>query len=110
MPNLSLGLVVTFVGTIVFQLFGLVMLPLTKGFTNPLPTLGAAIGFLVGIGLMARLINSGVNLGVLIPILAATIPLAAIAFGVLVYGEPASLLKITLLVAACGLIGFAGSV
>ena len=98
-----------FVASIVFQLFGLILLPLTKGFTEPMPTVGAALGFEVGIGLLARLIHSGINLSVLIPLLAATVPLATIAFGVLVYGESASLLKITMLVSACILIGFASA-
>jgi multidrug transporter EmrE-like cation transporter len=98
-----------FAASAVLQLIGLIMLPLTKGFTEPMPTLGAALSFLVGIGLLARLIHSGVNLSALIPLLAATVPLATIAFGVLVYGESASLLKITMLVSACGLIGFASA-
>jgi len=109
MPNLSISIVLIFVASVVFQLFGLVMLPLTKGFTEPMPTIGAAVGFLLGIGLLARLTNSGVNLSVLIPLLAAIVPLATIAFGILVYGEAASVLKIILLVSACILIGFASS-
>jgi len=108
--NLTISTVLIFFASVIFQLFGLVMLPLTKGFTAPVPTLGAAVGFLLGIGLLARLTNSGVNLSVLIPLLAAVVPLATIAFGVLVYGEVASPLKIVLLVSACILIGFATTV
>lgn len=110
MGNIPLSALLIFIGTIVFQLIGLILLPMTKGFTQPLPTLGAAIGFLIGIGLLARLIESGVNLSILIPFLAATIPLAVIVVGILFYGESASLLKVSLLVTACILIGVAGAV
>ena len=53
-----------------------------------------------------RLVYSGMQLSILMP-LAAAIPLATIAVGVLVHGETASVQKIGLLVIACGLIGFA---
>ena len=110
MSNLSSSVVFMFAVSVVFQVFGIAMLPLTKGLTQPMPTLGLAVGFLVGIGLMARLIHSGVSLTMLIPILAATVPLASVALGVLVFGESASLPKIAMLVTACGLIGFASAV
>ena len=110
MSNLSISTVLIFAASVVFQLFGLVMLPLTKGFTEPVPTIGAAVGFLLGIGLLARLINSGANLSMLIPLLAAIVPLVTIAFGFLVYGELASTLKVVLLVSACILIGVASAV
>ena len=109
MSNLLSSVVFMFAVSIVFQVFGIAMLPLTKGLTQPMPTLGLAVGFLVGIGLMARLIHSGVSLSMLIPIMAATVPLASIVLGVVVYGEVASLAKITMLVTACGLIGFASA-
>ena len=109
MSNLLSSVVFMFAVSIVFQVFGIAMLPLTKGLTQPMPTLGLAVGFLVGIGLMARLIHSGVSLSMLIPIMAATVPLASIVLGVVVYGEVASLAKIAMLVTACGLIGFASA-
>ena len=110
MSNLLSSVVLMFAVSIVFQVFGIAMLPLSKGLTQPMPTLGLAVGFLVGIGLMARLIYSGVSLSMLIPIMAATVPLASIVLGVVVYGEVASLPKIAMLVTACGLIGVASAV
>lgn len=89
------------------QVLGIYLLPMTKGLTQPLPTIGAACAFLFGIGLMARIAHAGVNLSLLIPILSATVPLGAIAVGMLAYGEAASLAKLGMLAAACILIGVA---
>lgn len=91
----------------VAQIFGLYMLPLTKGFTQPLPTLAVAAAFVIGIGLMARVAHAGVNLSLLVPVLAAIVPIGSIAIGILVYGEAASMAKIGTLVLACILIGVA---
>lgn len=89
------------------QTLGVLLLPLTRGLTAPLPTLGSALAFLFGIGLMARIAHSGVSLGVLVPILAATVPLGAIAVSILFFGEAASVAKIGTLILACVLIGVA---
>jgi hypothetical protein len=59
---------------------------------------------------MARLLNSGINLGILLPFMAAVVPLCAIAVGILFYGESASFIKLSLLVSACLVIGFASSI
>lgn len=58
---------------------------------------------------MARLTASGVPLSILIPFTSALVPLAVSTVGVLVYGEPASLLRVVLLLVACLLIGVASS-
>lgn len=92
------------------QILGLFIMPATKGLTQPLPTLGFALCFAIGIGLLARISNMGVNLGLLIPIVAALVPLGAVAIGVLFLNEPASLAKIGTLVFACVLIGVANLV
>ena len=86
---------------------GVAMLPLTQGLTRPVPTLIGALGFLIGTGLMARLVNNGVNLSVLIPLNSSAVPLASIAMGVLLFGDTPSVPKLAVLLAACGLIGFA---
>jgi hypothetical protein len=44
---------------------------------------------------------------VLIPLISAAVPLASIAMGVLLFGDTPSVPKLALLLAACGLIGFA---
>jgi small multidrug resistance pump len=79
MAGASVGLIITFTISLAAQLLGTAMLPLTQGLTRPVPTLIGALGFLIGIGLMARLVNSGVNLSVLIPLISAAVPLASIA-------------------------------
>ena len=102
-----MGLIITFTISIAAQVLGVAMLPLTQGLTRPVPTLIGALGFLIGTGLMARLVNSGVNLSVLVPLVSATSPVASIAMGVLLFGESPSVPRLVLLLAACGLIGFA---
>jgi multidrug transporter EmrE-like cation transporter len=89
------------------QIFGLFLIPMTKGFTQPLPTLGVSIAFIFAIGLMARVAYSGVNLSVLAPMFSAIVPLAAITVGILVYGETVSPAKLGALVTACVLVGVA---
>lgn len=98
-----------FFGSIGFQVLGISLLPITKGFTQPLPSFFAASGFALGIFLLARVANTGVNLSTLIPLMSTLIPLCSVGIGVLVYGESASLLQIAMLVFACGLIGTASA-
>ena len=95
--------------SVVCQVIGASLMPMTKGLTEIIPTLGFAIAFAIGLGIMARLINSGINLSALLPFMAAVVPLCAIAVGVFVYGESASTLKISLLIFSCLTIGFASS-
>jgi quaternary ammonium compound-resistance protein SugE len=92
------------------QIFAMSMLPMTRGLTEPLPTIGVAAGFLAGIGIMARITHAGINLSLLIPILAAVVPTGAILVGIFFYGEPASTAKICVLVGACMLIGLSNVV
>lgn len=53
---------------------------------------------------------SGANLTLIVPLLSAAVPIAGIAVAVLVYGESASLSKVAMLVAACGLVATANLV
>jgi len=108
---LTLSPVVLFMvlGSIVAQVLGVSLLPRTQGLTHPLFTLACGLSFATGLGLMARIAHAGVSLGILVPFMAATIPLAAIGVGIVVYGESASPLKLGLLVGACVTIGVASS-
>jgi multidrug transporter EmrE-like cation transporter len=63
--------------------------------------------FVLSVGLLSRVLSTGVNLSVLVPLMSAVTPLASIAIGVLLYGEAASLPKVFALFAACALIGVA---
>jgi multidrug transporter EmrE-like cation transporter len=94
MTTLSPNLIGTFFVSIVLQAAALSLLPITQGFSRPLPTIALIVLFVAGIGLLARIIATGV-------------PLAVLAVGVTFYGEHASLLRVALLIAACGLIGVA---
>jgi hypothetical protein len=110
MSAIPLRIYVLFLASVGFQLLAMVLLPRTRGFTVPLPTAGCATLFVCGIWMIARMYVSGAKLGIMSPLLAAVIPLGVIAIGVMLYQESASPLRITLLVAACGLIGAAAAV
>ena len=110
MVALTPTIIAMLAASVVFQVIGLSLMSLTKGLTVIVPSIGCGIAFLAGLGLMARLLNSGINLGILLPFMAAIVPLCAIAVGILFYGESASLTKLSLLVSACLVIGFASSI
>jgi multidrug transporter EmrE-like cation transporter len=99
--------VITFIVVLASQLVGLGLLPKTQGYTNLGYSLASLAAYTVSFVAMARLIRSGTGLAILIPALAATIPLVSVAIGVLAYGESASLPKVGILLAACALIGVA---
>lgn len=95
--------------SITAQVLGVSLLPRTLGLTHPLYTIACALSFALGLGMMARIAHAGVSLGILVPFMAATVPLGAIAAGGLFYGESASPLKLVLLVGACITIGVASN-
>lgn len=99
----------TFAMSVILQVIGLSLLPMTRGFTVIGPSVGVVVAFGIAMGLLARVSHSGVDLSVLIPWLAAVTPIVMIAVGIIIYHESASLLKIMLLVGACIIIGFASN-
>ena len=103
-PPATLALFAT---AVAFQLVAIGMLPRTSGFTDPLRTGLCAAAFVASAGLLSRVVASGVSLGVLVPLMSASTPLASIGVGVLIYGETASLPRVALLSGACALIGLA---
>ena len=105
--GLTWAMLIAFAVAVVTQIVGIGLLAKTAGFTNI--GYSAAVVALYGISLaaMARLVNDGAPLGVLIPIMATVIPLASIAIGVAAHGESASPVKVGLLVLACAIIGTA---
>lgn len=110
MGLISPRIIALLTSAIVLQLIGTGLLPRTRGFTAPVPTIIGVTAFVSGLWLLAKLTQSGVNLGILVPIMATVMPLVSIAIGVFAYGEHASPLKIILLVSACGMVGFASRV
>jgi multidrug transporter EmrE-like cation transporter len=110
MSNIPARVYVLFFASVAAQLAAMFLIPRTRGFTAPWPTLACALLFVAGIGLVARMYASGAKLGIVSPLLAAVIPMGVIAIGVVAYNESASPLRITMLLAACGLIGAASMV
>lgn len=98
---------VTF-GLIIFsailQIAGFAMMPASKGGTAPVPTIIMIILFNTALFVMARVTHSGVNLGLLMPLLTILVPMGGVAVGAFFYGESASAMKVALLFAACALV------
>ncbi len=101
--------IATFAIAVLTQLAAIALLPRTGGFTQLVPTLLCSALFLTGIAALARLAHDGVELGILIPMMSAVIPLATIVIGVVAYGESTSPVKLTLLGLSCVLVGIAAS-
>lgn len=107
--NFTIANAAVFGLSVVFQVCGLLLMPLTKGFTAPLPTVGLIVLFSTGLGLFARLVHSGVELGPLLALGSAVVPLTITILAIFLFGESASAMKIGLLSTACLLIGLAAS-
>lgn len=91
-----------FAGATLFQLLGASLLPMTRGMTAPGPAAAVAVAYAIGVTCMARLIVSGVNLSLLIPIITVAIVLCSVLVGVIAYGDSASPAKLAMLVVAGG--------
>jgi multidrug transporter EmrE-like cation transporter len=110
MKLISLPVILPFVAAILLQVIGVSALPLSRGFSNPWWAAVCVLSLGLAMFALARLVSMGAELGILLPLMAATVPLCAVAVGIFAYGETASPLKLLLLVVACGLIGIAGKV
>lgn len=107
--GVSLQTILLFAVIIITQIVGGIFLPKTDAFRN-LPWTLACLGtYLLSFYIMALVISRGMPLSLMLPIMAALVPLAMVGVGVWFYGEPASLAKIGWLVAACGAIGVASA-
>lgn len=107
MAQLSPLVIVTLIISVGLQIFAVYMMPLTRGLTQLVPTLIFGSAILVSTALAVRVAYSGVPLSLIIPLMAALVPLGGISVAIMVYGEPASWQKIGALVAACALVGVA---
>src|SRR5881394_3974432 len=94
-------------GAIASQVYAIYLMPLTKGVTVLLPTIGVMLCFAAFTFLVGRLLVSGFQLILVVPLLSAGVPLGGILVGILGYGEYASVTKISALVLACLLVGAA---
>ena len=102
----SIGL---FAFLLVTQILGASLLPRTAGFTDLYWTAACLATYLVSLWSFAYILHSGMPLSTLIPILAATVPLATIFVGIIFYKETASVTKIVILCSTCVAVGVASS-
>lgn len=107
--GLTARLVILFAVGALGQVAGGATLGRTEGFTNPFWTAVCLLIFAVSIGALAKMVQEGGPLSVIMPTLAATVPLALVFIGVFFLGESASWPRIGLLALACVLIGVSGT-
>lgn len=107
MDNFSVTGIILFTVATLFSLGATSLWPMTKGFTNPMPTILSLLMQVICLILMNRIVYSGVELSFLIPLNGAFSPLVMIFVGVFLYKEKASVGKIALLIGSCVLIGCA---
>ena len=101
--------IVLFLFAVATQVIGGTLLPRTEGFHNLLWTVACLGTYGVSFWALAVIIGSGLPLGIVIPLIAASVPLAVVGVSVGFLGETASLARIGTLVVACALVGVAGS-
>jgi len=92
------------------QVAGATMLVKTTGFRDPAWTAACLATYAVSLFLLAETIRQGMALSLIMPILAALVPLATILIAVTVLREQASWLRLGILSGACLLIGAAAAV
>jgi multidrug transporter EmrE-like cation transporter len=105
--GISGSAIATFAVVLVCQVIGVSLLPKTQGYTHLGYSRAQLSMFAISFALMARMIRSGVQLGILIPILSTAMPLASVVIGVILYHESPSLPRVAMLLVACLLIGLA---
>jgi quaternary ammonium compound-resistance protein SugE len=92
---------------VVTQVIGASMLVKTDGFRDPAWTAACLATFAVSLFLLAETLRQGMALSLLMPILAALVPLATVIVAVTLFREQASWAKLALLALSCVLIGAA---
>lgn len=94
------GTLALFIAATLFQLAGASILPATRGMTAPLPSFAVFACYAIGLVCMARLVVSGVNLSLLIPIITLAIIVGSVVIGITVYGDSPSPMKLAWLAGA----------
>jgi multidrug transporter EmrE-like cation transporter len=95
---------------VITQVAGASLLVKTVGFRDPMWTVACLAIYAVSLFLLADTIRQGMALSLIMPILAALVPLATIAVAVVLFREQASWLRLGMLSASCVLIGVAAAV
>lgn len=106
--TLPMGIIL-FSSSVIAQVISMAIMPRTFGFTNLPYTLACLVSMDLSVWLAARLLQRGASLGVMIPAMAAFVPLVTILIEICMYGESPSTAKVSLLVVACGLVAFASA-
>jgi len=106
----SLRAVVMVALVVVTQVAGASMLVKTSGFRDPAWTAACLGTYAVSLFVLAETIRRGMALSLVMPILAALVPIATIAVAVVLFREQASWLRLGLLGVACLLVGAAATV
>jgi quaternary ammonium compound-resistance protein SugE len=108
--GLSLRAIALFVVVVLGQIGGSVLLVRTAGFTQPGWSLLCALVYAVSLYCLAVLLREGAALGLLMPLMAATVPIGAILIATFVLGEAASWPRLGLLLLACAVVALASRV
>ncbi len=106
---LSLRLILTIGIVVITQVGAASLLVRTNGFRDPVWTAACLGIYVVSFYFLADAIRRGMALSLVMPILAALVPLATIVVAVTFLGEQASWARIGVLSAACALIGVAAA-
>lgn len=107
--SLSVSDLTIFAALIACQVLAISLLPKTDAFADVNWT-ALCIGVnIVSIWMMSFIVKSGISLSIMIPIMAALVPLAIILVDLLIYKQVASVLKIFMLCGACMIIGVASA-
>jgi quaternary ammonium compound-resistance protein SugE len=110
LEQISMRAVIMVTLVVITQVVGASLLAKTVGFRDPGWTVACLGIYIVSMYLLAETIRQGMALSLIMPILAALVPLATIAVAVLVLKEQASWLRLGMLSGACVLIGVAATV
>jgi quaternary ammonium compound-resistance protein SugE len=108
--QLSLRVILILGFVIVTQVAGASLLAKTDGFRDPTWTAACLAIYVVSLFALAETIRQGMALSLVMPILAAVVPIATIAVAVLVFKEHASWMRLGILTAACLMVGVASTV
>jgi quaternary ammonium compound-resistance protein SugE len=107
LADVPLRVIAQFIAAAAGQVLAIGLLPRTLGFTDAANSIACVASFSLSLWLIARILQSGVNLSILVPLMSAISPLGGVLVAILVYREHASLPKVAALAIACGLIGLA---
>lgn len=108
--GLTVRVIVLFIIGAAGQVGGSLLLGRTDAFRNPGWSVACLAVYMVSFWALATMIREGGPLSLIMPALAAIVPIIVIGVAVFVLGEQASWLRLGLLTFACLLIGYAGTV